>query len=96
MQSTISSDCTKLSIDCQAGPQLDPKLLFQVSIRELHNRTAITYEEGGTKEARDIEYKIIINGSTLRKILPPQLKEMTDQCKIMRGCEFCISNKIMH
>ena len=33
----IANDCLKLSIDDQAEPQLVPKLLFQVSVRELHN-----------------------------------------------------------
>ena len=36
-------------------------------------------EEGIIKEERDVEDKIIISDSTLREILPPQLKEMTAQ-----------------
>ena len=30
VQSTKANDCLKLSIDGQAGPQLVPKLLYQV------------------------------------------------------------------
>ena len=53
-------------------------------------------EEGGLKEARDTYNNIIISDSTLRNILPPQLKNMTDQYKVMCSCECCISSKIMH
>ena len=51
MQPTISNDCLKLSINGQVGPQLVPKLLFQLLVIELHNSIAITYEEGWLKEA---------------------------------------------
>ena len=39
----------------------------------------IPIEEGGLKDKRDAEDKIIISDSTLRNILPPQLKNMNDQ-----------------
>ena len=48
------------------------------------------------KEARYKEYNIIISDSTLYKILPPQLNNMTSQYKAMCGCECCISSKSMH
>ena len=51
MQYPIANDCIKLSIYVQVGPQLVPKLLFQLLVIELHNSIAITYEEGWLKEA---------------------------------------------
>ena len=54
-----------------------PKLLLQVSVRELHNSMVSPPEEGLLKEARDEDNNIIIGYSTLRNILPPQLKNMT-------------------
>ena len=38
----------------------------------------------------------IISDSTLRSLLPPQLKQMSAPCKIMCGCECCISDKSIH
>ena len=51
-QSTIANDRLKLSIDGQVETQLVPKLSFQVSVRELHNRMVSTPEEGRLKEVR--------------------------------------------
>ena len=49
MRSTIANDCLKISIDGQAGPQLFPKLLLKVSVREIHNSIVSQPEEGGPK-----------------------------------------------
>ena len=95
MQSSISSYCLKLSIDGQLVPQLFSKFLFQVSVRELYSSIVIHHLEGGLKKARDAEDNIIISDSTLRNILPPQLKKMTAQYKLMCGCECCKSAKII-
>ena len=37
VQSPISNDCLKVLFDDQTEPQLVPKFLHQVSVRELHN-----------------------------------------------------------
>ena len=47
--------------------------------------------DGGLKYARDEDGKIIISDSTLRSLLPPQLKQITACCKVMCGCECYIS-----
>ena len=44
--STIANDYFKLSIDDQIGPQLVPKVLFKVSLVEIHNIMVSTPEEG--------------------------------------------------
>ena len=45
--------CLKLSINGQVEPQLVPKLLFQLSVWEIHNSMVSTKKECGIKEARD-------------------------------------------
>ena len=74
-------------LDDQTEPQLVPKLLLQVSIRELHNILVSDRNDGGIKDARDEDGKIIISDSKLRALLPPQLKKMSAPYKIMCGCE---------
>ena len=62
-------------LDDQIEPQVFPKLLLQVSVRELHNSLVSDPNDGGIKYARDKDGKIIISDSTLRELLPPQLKK---------------------
>ena len=95
-QSPISNDCLKVLLDDQIEPQLVPKLLLQVSVRELHNILVIDPNDGGMKDARDKDGKIIISDSTLRSLLPPQVKQMSACYKIMCRCECCISSKSIH
>ena len=87
VQSPISNYCLKVILDDQTEPQLVPKLLLQVSVRELHIRLVSDPNNGGLKNARDEDGKIIISNSTLRSLLPPQLKQMSARYKIMCGCE---------
>ena len=86
VQSLISNDCLKVMLDDQIEPQLVPKLLLHVSVRELHNRLVSDPNDGGIKDAKDENGKIIISDSTLRSLLPPQLKQMSARYNIMRGC----------
>ena len=73
-QSPISNDFLKVVLYDQTEPTLVPKLLPQVSVRELHNSLVSDPNDGGIKDARDEDGKIIISDSTLRSLLPPQLK----------------------
>ena len=75
LQSLIVNDCLKVKIDCHTEPQLVPKHLFLVSVREIHNNLVSAKIDGGIKEARDEDDNIIISDSTLRSLLPPQLKK---------------------
>ena len=95
-QSPISNDCLKVMLDDETEPQLVPKLLLQVSVRELHNILVSDPNYGGIKDAKDEDGKNIISESTLRSLLPPQLKQMSARYNIMCGCEFCISAKSIH
>ena len=87
MQSPIANDCLKISLDGHSEPQLVSKLLLQVSVQELHNGMVSNPGEGGHKEAREAENNIIISDSTLRSIIPHQLKRMFARYKVICGCE---------
>ena len=71
VQSPIVNDCVKVKIDGHTEPQMVPELLFQVSVRELHNNLVRDTENGGLKEARYEYDNIIIIDSTLRSLFPP-------------------------
>ena len=77
--------------DDQTEPQLVPKLLFQVSMRELHNILVSDPNDGGLKYSSDEDDNIILGDSTLRSLFPPQFKKMSARYKVMCGCECCIS-----
>ena len=96
VQSPIANDCLKVKIDSYTEPQLVPKLLLQVSVRELHKNLASATKDGGLKEARDLDDNIIISDSTLHSLFPPQFKKISSRYKVMCGCKCCISAKIMH
>ena len=83
-------------LDDQTEPQLVPKFLLQMSVRELHNSLVSDPNDDGLKDARDKDGKIIISDFTLRSLLAPQLKQMSAHYKIMCGCECCIYAKIIH
>ena len=48
------------------------------------------------EQLEDEDGKIIISDSTLRSLLPPQLKQMYIKYEVMCGCECCISAKSIH
>ena len=52
--------------------------------------------DGGRKDAMYEDGKIIISYSTLRLLLPPQLKQISACYKIMCGHECCISAKSIY
>ena len=96
VQSPISNYCLKVMLDDQTEPQLVPKLLLQVSVRELHNSLVSDTNDGGLKYSRYEDGNIIISDSTLRSLLSPQLKHMSARYKVMFGCECCIFTKSIH
>ena len=63
-----------------------------MSVRELHNSLISDTNDGGLKDARDENGKIVISDSTLRSLLPPQLKQMSERYKVICGFECCISD----
>ena len=81
-----------MKIDGENEPQLFPKLILQVSVRELHNNLVSATIDGGPKEEIYEYDNIIISDSTLHSLFPLQLK-MSSRYKVMCGCECCISAK---
>ena len=82
--------------DDKIEPQLVPKLLLQVSVIELHNILVSDPNYDGIKDARDEGDNNNISDSTLRSLLPPQLKQMPARYKVMCGCKCCIYAKSIH
>ena len=83
-------------LDDQSEPQLVPKLLLHMSVRELHNILVSDPNDGGLKDSRDEDGKIIISDSTLYSLFTPQLKQIYARYKIMCVCECCISAIIIN
>ena len=50
VQSPIVNDCLKVKIDGHTEPQLVPKLLLKMSVREIHNNLVIVKIYDGPKE----------------------------------------------
>ena len=75
VQSQIFNDFQKVKIDGHTEPQLLPKLLLQMSVRELHKNIVSATIYGGLKEARDEDDNIIISDSTLCSLFTPQLNK---------------------
>ena len=82
--------------DGHTKPQLVPKFLLQVYVRELHNNLVSDTDDGGIKEEIDAENNISFSDSTLRSILPLQLKKISSRYQVVCGCECYISAKIIH
>ena len=61
-----------MKIDGYTEPQIVPKFLLQVSVRELHNNLGSATIYDVLKEAIDEDDNIIISYSTLRSLLPSQ------------------------
>ena len=69
-----------------------------MSVKELHNSLLSDPNDGGLKDARDEDSKIIISDSALRSLLPPQLKKcphVTRLCLVV-NVEFLLKVYIHH
>ena len=98
MQSPIVNNFLKVKIDGHTETLLVPKLLFQVSVRELHNNIVSNADNGGLKEARYEDDIIIIIDYILRSILPPQLicfRKDTRSCVVV-NVEYLLKVYIHH
>ena len=73
-----------------------PKLLFECSMRQLHNDLIDSPDDGVLVGARHAETNdVIVSDTMLRSLAPPQLRPMTDNHKMMCGCAICNSSKYM-
>ena len=83
-------------LDDHTEPQLVSKLLLHVSVRELHDSLVSNTNDGGIKYALDEDGKTFLSDSTLRSLLPPQLKQISAYYKVMCGCECFVYTKSIH
>ena len=74
VQPPIANHCLKMKIDGYTKPQLVPKLLLHVSVREINNNIVSVIKDDGLREARDEDDNIIISDSILRSLFPIQFK----------------------
>ena len=95
-QSPISNDCLKVMFDDKTEPQLVPKFLLQVSVRELHNILVSDPNDIGLKYSRDEDDNIIISYFKLCYLFPPQLKQMSAYYKVMCGYECILLAEMQH
>ena len=73
-----------------------PKLLLECSMRQLHNELIASPDYGGLVGARHaITNDVIISDTMLRSLATPQLRPMTDNHKMMCGCDICNTSKYM-
>ena len=82
---TFFNDTLKVKND-HGTNEYFPKILLICSVRKLHSEML-----NGIKGLRDEEGKARIGDSTLRKIIPDNLRPFTTRYK-QSGCELCIVN----
>ena len=69
--SLIINDCLKVKMYGHTELNFFPKLLLQVSVRELHKNLVSDADNGRLKYARDEYDNIIISDYILRSLLTP-------------------------
>ena len=67
------------------------KLLLEIPVRDLHNDMLLPVNKGGFAGAFGEDGAIIISDTTLRKLLPRELRPATETHKQLCGCELCIT-----
>ena len=67
-----------------------PKLLLQITIRELHNDLIEQLPEASKDGIA------LVSDNKFREMMPPQVKKMTDRYKVMCGCSDCVSTGYCH
>jgi hypothetical protein len=92
VDSPISNDTLKIH-DEETGKKTKTvgKLLLQIPIRELHNDLVLAAEKGDLPGLLDLNGRIVVSDTSLRNILPPQLRRATERHKQMCGCETCLT-----
>ena len=65
-------------------------------MQQLHNDIIAPPENGGLLRARHVDTNdVIISDTMLRSLAPLQLRPMTDNQKMMCGCDICNTSKYM-
>ena len=95
-QSPITCDTLLIAdVDSNVKHRL-PKLLLECSMQQLHNELIASPDDGGLLGARHAKTNYVkISDTMLRSLVPPQLRPMTDNHKMMCGCAICNTSKYM-
>ena len=73
-----------------------PKLLPQITIKELHNDLLKPKDERSCSYARDKNSSVIISDTTHIKLLPSNLSNINNRYQSMCGCEIFIYVSMVH
>ena len=85
----------KVCIDNSNEKVVVPKYFLQIPICELHSDLIKPAQDGGLAEACDDNGKVIRSDFNLCKLIPPNVKPMSKQRRILCGCEICVSADIL-
>ena len=72
------------------------KLILEIPIRELHNDLVAAAERGDLGEGFFHNGRFVITDTSLRRLLPPNIRRATERHKQMCGCEACLSIRMLH
>ena len=73
-----------------------PKLFLECSMRKLHNEIIASPDDRGLLGARYAKTNdVIVSDTMLSSYAYPQLRPMTDNHKMMCGCDICNTSKYM-
>ena len=96
VQSSLGSDTIHVFNPITNQREPVTKLLLQCSVRELHDDLIGPPPKGLPCVYDSKTKKLLVSESTLRAMLPPQLRRMSVSQKEICGCECCISTKLLH
>ena len=97
VQASPNKRDTKKVYDPQQGKKVEKRVWhYTFSQREIWNCACKEVAKGGFAGMRDENGKIFISRSSFEKLLPCNLRRMTESQKLMCGCEKCIDRKNMH
>ena len=72
-------------------------MLIGISVRDIHNDMIKPSNNGGLASVVDsMTQKLLISDTSLRLLIPPQVRKVTPKLRHIYGCEICIITKDMH
>ena len=93
-ESPITRDTLLIAYAYSKVKRRVPKLLLECSTLHLHNELISSPDDGGLLGSRHAEINdMIISDTILCSLVPPQLRPMTDNHKMMCGCAICNTSK---
>ena len=94
--SCVSSNVVKVLNPESNQKEFSPKMLMDITVRDLHNDTIKPSDDGGLESVVDsVTQKVLISDTTFRLFIPPQVRKLTTKLCQICGCELCIIPKDM-